>query len=204
MDGWTNLKEGTGNKQEGRAKADDWTEDQKKDEKKKKDGWTYKTQKMDGKEVMNEREKNGDVDEVLERNRNLNRGFRKLEVWREAIDLYVFVKKALDELKHIPYKIRDQILASTFSISSNISEGYCRKSLKEYIQFINISLGSCGECYTQMFALLKSRDLCRTVFDDFDRRHYGLENKLINLAKTLTERLKTKGDWGVDYNLKNI
>ena len=31
-------------------------------------------------------------DEVLERNKNLNRGFRKLRVWREAVELYVFVK----------------------------------------------------------------------------------------------------------------
>jgi hypothetical protein len=34
-------------------------------------------------------------DEVLERNKNLNRGFRKLRVWQDAIDLYVFVKEAL-------------------------------------------------------------------------------------------------------------
>ena len=34
-------------------------------------------------------------DEILERNKNLNRGFRKLKVWREAIDLYVFEKKVL-------------------------------------------------------------------------------------------------------------
>lgn len=144
----------------------------------------------------------GKEDELLERNRNLNRGFRKLEVWREAIDLYVFVKKALDKLKHLPYKIRDQILASTFSISSNVSEGYCRKSLKEYIQFVNVSLGSCGECYSQMFALLSSGELPREVFDEFDRRHYGVENKLIQLAKTLSYKLKTQGDWGVDYNLQ--
>ena len=29
-------------------------------------------------------------DDILERNKNLNRGFRKLRVWREAIDLYAF------------------------------------------------------------------------------------------------------------------
>ena len=29
-------------------------------------------------------------EDVLEGNRNLNRGFRKLEVWREAIHLYAF------------------------------------------------------------------------------------------------------------------
>ena len=32
----------------------------------------------------------------------------------------------------------------------NISEGYCRRSLKEYLNHLNIALGSCGEfhsCY---------------------------------------------------------
>ena len=46
-------------------------------------------------------------DEVLERNKNLNRGFRKLRVWKEAIDLYVFEKKCLDRLKSISFKILD-------------------------------------------------------------------------------------------------
>jgi hypothetical protein len=49
-------------------------------------------------------------DEVIARNRNLNRGFRKLEVWREAIELYVFVKEALGGIKGLSFKIRDQIL----------------------------------------------------------------------------------------------
>jgi len=47
--------------------------------------------------------------ELLERNKNLNRGFRKLRVWREAIDLYVFEKKILDKIRGISFKIKDQI-----------------------------------------------------------------------------------------------
>ncbi len=43
------------------------------------------------------------------RNKNLNRGFRKLNVWREAVDLYAFEKKCLDRLKSISFKIKDQI-----------------------------------------------------------------------------------------------
>jgi len=43
-------------------------------------------------------------DEVLERNKNLNRGFRKLNVWREAVELYSFEKKCLDRLKSISFK----------------------------------------------------------------------------------------------------
>jgi len=75
--------------------------------------------------------KNAMEDEVLERNKNLNRGFRKLHVWREAIELYVFVKEVLSEIKGLSFKIRDQILASAFSIHSNTAEGYCRRSIKE-------------------------------------------------------------------------
>ena len=138
-------------------------------------------------------------DEVLERNKNLNRGFRKLRVWREAIDLYVFEKGILDKIRGISFKIKDQILASGFSISSNLAEGYCRRSIKEYIQFVNVALGSAGENYSQMYALLQSQEISQTVFDDFDTRHYAVENKLINLAKALSKKMKTGQDWNSDY-----
>ena len=124
-------------------------------------------------------------EEVLERNRNLNRGFRKLLVWREAVDLYVFIKHTLNGLKGLSFKIRDQVLDSAFSILSNLPEGYCRKSIKEYIQFVNVALGSCGENYSQMYALLKSKEISKEKFDEFDKRHYSIENKLINLGSFL-------------------
>ncbi|MCK9210530.1 MAG: hypothetical protein M0P61_06830 [Ignavibacteriaceae bacterium] len=34
-----------------------------------------------------------------ERNKNINRGYRKLDVWKEAIDLFALVKKKLNEIK---------------------------------------------------------------------------------------------------------
>ena len=140
-------------------------------------------------------------DGVLERNKNLNRGFRRLRVWRESIGLYVFEKKILDKIRGISFKIKDQILASGFSISSNLAEGYCRKSIKEYIQFVNVALGSCGENYSQMYALLQSREISQEIFDEFDKRHYGVETKLINLAKALSKKMKTGQDWNSDYKI---
>jgi four helix bundle protein len=138
-------------------------------------------------------------DEVLERKRNLNRGFRKLEVWREAIELFVFERKLLNSISAIPYKIKSQVLDSAFSISSNVAEGYCRRSIREYIQFVNVALGSCGENYSQMYALFKSNDIQKDAFDEFDTRHYSLENKLINLAKSLSKKSKTAEEWNSDY-----
>ena len=141
------------------------------------------------------------MDEILERNKNLNRGFRKLRVWREAIELYAFEKGILDQIRGISFKIKDQILASGFSVSSNLAEGYCRISIKEYIQFVNVALGSCGENYSQMYALLKSQEISKDIFDDFDTRHYAVENKLVNLAKALSKKVKTGKDWDSEYKV---
>jgi four helix bundle protein len=138
-------------------------------------------------------------DDILERNKDLNRGFRKLRVWREAIELYAFEKKVLGDVKGLPFKIRDQVLDSGFSISSNTAEGYCRRSIKEYIQFVNVALGSAGENYSQMYALLRSGEISQNTFDEFDKRHYGVENKLINLARSLTRKMKNGQDWNSDY-----
>ncbi len=141
------------------------------------------------------------MDELLERNKNLNRGFRKLRVWREAIELYAFEKRIFDQIRGISFKIRDQVLDSAFSISSNLAEGYCRKSIKEYIQFVNVALGSAGENYSQMYALLKSGEISKDIFDKFDKQHYGVENMLINLAKSLSRKTKTDQDWNSDYKV---
>ncbi len=85
-------------------------------------------------------EKNDWKMKYLERNKNINRGFRKLVIWQEAIELYNLVKEKLNFLNTIPYKISAQIEDSIFSVSSNIAEGYCRRHLKENIQFNNIAL----------------------------------------------------------------
>ena len=43
-------------------------------------------------------------EEIINRYKNINRGFRKLEVWNEAIDLYVFVKAKVRNLGEVPLK----------------------------------------------------------------------------------------------------
>ena len=74
-------------------------------------------------------------EKLLNRNRNNNRGFRKLIVWQEAIELYVFVKKKIRKLNEVPFKVKAQVEDSIYSCHSNIAEGYSRRSIKEYIQF---------------------------------------------------------------------
>jgi len=108
-------------------------------------------------------------EELVNRNKNINRGYRKLEVWKEAIELYVFVTKKVRTLESVPFKVRAQVEDSIFSVHSNIAEGYSRRSLKEYIQFINISLSSLAENYSQIFALVSSDDIDKKWFDEYDK-----------------------------------
>lgn len=143
-------------------------------------------------------------EDVLNRNKNINRGFRKLEVWQEAIAFYVFVKEKVRSLDQVPFKIRAQVEDSAYSCHSNIAEGYCRRSLKESIQFNNIALSSLGENYSQVFALYKANDVDKVWFDEYDKKHYSLENKLINYNKSQVQQLKNNADWRDDYILREI
>ncbi|MGE5798253.1 MAG: four helix bundle protein [Ignavibacteria bacterium] len=65
--------------------------------------------------------------DFISRNKNINRGYRKLEVWIEAVELFRLLRKKMKSLSEINYEIRSQIEDSALSISSNISEGHCRR-----------------------------------------------------------------------------
>ena len=124
---------------------------------------------------------NSIAEKYLEKNKNINRGFRKLEVWEEAVELFSFVKKRLKTLNELSFKTKAQIEDSALSVSSNIAEGYCRRYLKENIQYNTIALSSLGENYSQIFTLFNTSEIDENWFDEYDKIHYSLENKLIKL-----------------------
>jgi four helix bundle protein len=74
--------------------------------------------------------------------------FENLEVWQEAIELAARVYELLRESRD--FEFRDQIQRAATSISSNIAEGYERDSNTEFIRFLFIAKGSCGEVRSQV------------------------------------------------------
>ena len=74
--------------------------------------------------------------------------FEDLEIWKRSriltIEMYTIMKNCKD------YAFRDQITRAALSIPSNIAEGFERGSDKEFIRFLNIARGSCGEVRTQI------------------------------------------------------
>ena len=141
---------------------------------------------------------------IKNRNKNINRGFRKLDIWNEAIELYAFVKQKLNGINTISLKVKAQVESSIFSVHSNIAEGYSRRFLKENIQFNNIALASLGENYSQIYALLISNDVDEKWFNEYDIKHYSLENKMLNYNKKQIAILKEKSDWKDDYMINEL
>ena len=138
------------------------------------------------------------MDEKLERRKNVNRGYRKLRTWQMAIDLYAFLYEKVKRIPDRPYRLIAQLLDAASSISANIAEGYCRRSLKEYLNFLNIALGSAGEVYSRCYACYRAGQFSAATFDAIDERHYALENALIRQIQSLQAK-QQDGEW--DDNL---
>ena len=77
--------------------------------------------------------------------------FEELEVWKTSIELCTEVYKLTNtELFSKDFGLKDQIRRSSVSVPSNISEGYERDSKKQFLYFLVIAKGSCGELRTQL------------------------------------------------------
>ena len=76
---------------------------------------------------------------------------RDLDVWKEAIALVTEVYRlTADFPKSEQFGLVSQMTRAAVSIPSNIAEGAARGTKKEYVYFLNISLGSISELETQI------------------------------------------------------
>jgi four helix bundle protein len=131
---------------------------------------------------------------MITERKNINRGFKKLDVWKDAIELYVLATRKFSKLRYNSLKIVSNSLDAAHSIPRNISEGYCRKGIKEYLNFLNYSLGSCGELHTAYVACHAAGQFSDDDYEELDLQHYKVENKLIKLIESLQYKEK-QGDW---------
>jgi four helix bundle protein len=125
--------------------------------------------------------------------RNKNRGYMKLIVWQEAMQLFELVWKTAFESK-LYFQLRAQLADAAQSISANISEGYGRRSVKEYIPFLYVALGSVAETLRRTIGLFRTGQIGADEFEEIDLLHYEVENRLLRLIEKLEEK-RDDGDW---------
>ena len=120
--------------------------------------------------------------------KNINRGFKNLRVWQDAISLYVLAYKIFSKFPFEIKKVAANSIDAAHSISRNISEGYCRRSLKEYLNHLNIALGSCGEFHSCYESFKQANQITDDEYEQFEQLHYKVENALIKLIESLQKK----------------
>ena len=133
--------------------------------------------------------------------KNVNRGYMRLRVWQDAVEYYRLTWLAF---RDFPYKLGravSQQIGSVDSIHRNIAEGYCRRSIREYLQFLNFALGSIGESVSGVHAYRAAGQLSETTFEQLDALAYKIENGLKRLIESL-QRKSYDGTWEDSFVLR--
>jgi len=126
--------------------------------------------------------------------RNKSRGYQQLLVLQDAIELYGLAFGAVRGWPFEQKKLASQSLASSDSVHRNIAEGYCRRTIREYLQHLNIALGSLGETLSGFIAYSRSGQIELSTFERIDTLIFRLENRLLKLVESL-ERKRDANDW---------
>ena len=89
--------------------------------------------------------------------------FEDLIVWQKARALVKEIYQATKDCKD--YGFTDQIRRAAVSVMSNISEGFSRRSNKEFIQFLFIAKASVAEVQSDLYVALDQGYVKRDKFD---------------------------------------
>jgi four helix bundle protein len=138
---------------------------------------------------------------MMETYRNKNRGYQQLLVWQDAVELYGVTCRVVKGWGFEFKKVASQAISSSDSVHRNIAEGYCRRTVKEYLQHLNIALGSLGETMSGFVAYHRAGQINKADFDSLDTLIFRLENRLLRLVEAL-ERKRDEGTWDESMTLR--
>ena len=92
--------------------------------------------------------------------------FEDIESWKIAREATKLVYEASSPGNFSrDFALRDQIRRSSISVMSNIAEGFERGGDKEFVQFLAIAKGSCGEARSQLYVALDQDYITSEQFD---------------------------------------
>lgn len=91
--------------------------------------------------------------------------FEDITAWQKARQLTQEIYAVSNHAEFArDYPLRDQIRRAALSIPSNIAEGFERDGDKEFLQFLSIAKGSCGEVRAHLYVALDQAYLTEDRF----------------------------------------
>ena len=85
------------------------------------------------------------------------------------------------------FALRDQIRKASISIVSNIAEGFERDGDREFLQFLSMAKGSCGEVRAQLCLALDLKYISETEFQDLTTKAIQLSRVISGLIRYLRQ-----------------
>ena len=122
----------------------------------------------------------------------MDRGFENLRVWQQSENLRVwqqsriFVNSIYDIMEEIKdYGFRDQIQRAAVSIMNNIAEGAESGSDAKYVNFLQISRGSCSEVRSMLYLCLDRNIIDQDTFEKLKSESILISNHIYRLIESL-------------------
>ena len=109
---------------------------------------------------------------------------KDLIVWQRGIELVDEIYRATTGLpKEELYGLISQMRRAAVSIPSNIAEGYKRKHLGEYTQFLGVADGSAAELETQLIIIERQypnahTESAKKALEEVQKMLYAMQYKL--------------------------
>jgi four helix bundle protein len=127
------------------------------------------------------------------------KNFEDLEIWKSARGLAKEIYRLTSDQKLKDFRFRDQIRSAAVSIMSNIAEGYERSGNQEFVQFLYIAKGSCGEVRSQLYVADDQAYIAQKNCDELTQ----VFKRLSIMINNLIDYLKSSGMKDPQYSGSN-
>ncbi len=111
--------------------------------------------------------------------------FEDLFIWQKGVEFAkeIYLLTENGNLKN-DFGLKDQMRRAAVSISTNIAEGFERRSRKEYLNFLNIAKGSTGEMRSLLYVAFQIGYIDET-------KHGILREQARFLSGSITNHIKS-------------
>lgn len=107
------------------------------------------------------------------------RDFRKLQIWKDAVELVISIYKLIQLLPSSEkFELSSQMKRAAVSVPSNIAEGCSRNSDIEFKRFLEIAIGSTFELETQLMIAEKLGYISKLNLDQEIKLIHELQRRI--------------------------
>lgn len=125
--------------------------------------------------------------------------FEDIIAWQKARVLNQKIGNYIDEGRFKSnYRLINQLEGSAGSIMDNIAEGFERSGNREFLQFLYVSKGSCGEFRSQLYRALDRNYISEKEFEDL----YDMAKEIIIMLQKLIDYLENSAMKGIKFKTR--